>query len=229
MIRNRVACGMLVLVAASGVFAATAGAADEKDVVGTWKLKYEPGDGQTHEPVLTIAKDGADLKGEFTDGDSKGTVKEVRYKDGKLTVKVESKYNDEPVVVTYEGKPDGDSMKGDATWEYQGMSGSFPFEAKRQAAKAEAAQGAVGTWTLTYSPGDGEHKATLTVTKEGAGFKGQFKDGDRKFEVTKVEYEDGTLTFATRTERDGEPATATFEGKVKVDSIEGSADWTFGG
>jgi hypothetical protein len=229
MIRNRLVCGILALVAASVACGATARAEDKAGVVGTWKLKYEPGDGQTHEPVLTITKEGADLKGEFKEGATKGTVKEVRLQDGKLTVKVETRYNDEPAVVTYEGKPDGDAWKGDAAWEYQGMSGSFPFEARRQAAKAEDAKGAVGTWTLTYSPGDGEHKATLTVTKEGAGLKGAFKDGDRKFEVTKVESKDGTLTFSTRTERDGEPATATFEGKVKGDAIEGSADWTFGG
>jgi acetyl esterase/lipase len=88
---------------------------------------------------------------------------------------------------------------------------------------------AVGTWSLTYSPGDGEHKATLTVTKEASGLKAAFKDGDRKFDVTKVEFKDETLTFATRTERDGESATATFDGKVKGDTIKGSADWTFGG
>jgi hypothetical protein len=138
---KRLVRGVLALVTASGVLAATATAtagakaADEKDVVGTWKFKYEPGDGQTHEPVLTITKDGADLKGEFKEGDTKGTVKEVRLQDGKLTVKVETRYNDEPAVVTYEGKPDGDAWKGDAAWEYQGMSGSFPFEAKREAAK----------------------------------------------------------------------------------------------
>jgi hypothetical protein len=87
----------------------------------------------------------------------------------------------------------------------------------------------VGTWKLTYSPGDGEHRATLTITREGQGLKGAFKDGDGKFEVTKVEFKDGTLTFATRTEVNGEPATATFVGKAKGDSIEGSADWMFGG
>src|SRR3954447_17463724 len=69
---------------------------------------------------------------------------------------------------------------------------------------------AVGTWKLTYSPGDGEHQAALTVTKEGSGLKAAFKDGDRKFEVTKVEFKDKTLTFVTRIEREGELATATF-------------------
>ena len=126
---------VLVLVVAFGSIVATAGAADEKDVVGVWKLKYEPGDGQTREPVLTITKDGADLKGEFVEGDQKGIVKEVRFKDGELRVKVETRHNDEPATVTYTGKPDGDALKGEAAWEYQGMNGTFPFEGKREAAK----------------------------------------------------------------------------------------------
>jgi hypothetical protein len=223
--------GVLALVAASGVLAATATAraADEKDVVGTWKLKYEPGDGQTHEPVVTISKDGADLKAEFVEGDTKGTVKEVRLKDGKLTVKVETKYNDETAVVTYEGKPDGDAWKGDAAWEYQGMSGSFPFEGKRQPAKPKDAKDVVGTWALSYSPGDGAHEAKLTITEETSGLKGKFLDGDKELEVKELKFKDGTLTVATRTDHDGEPATATFEGKVKGDAIAGEARWEYNG
>jgi acetyl esterase/lipase len=94
---------------------------------------------------------------------------------------------------------------------------------------AAAGEEAVGTWELSYSPGDGDHKATLTVTKEGSGLKATFADGDRKIDVTRVEFKDGKLTVATRTERDGEPATATFEGEVKGDAIKGSADWKYQG
>src|SRR3954453_10607621 len=88
---------------------------------------------------------------------------------------------------------------------------------------------AVGTWKLTYSPGDGEHKATLTVTKGESGLKATFAEGDRKFEVEGVTFKDGELTVSTRTERDGMPATASFKGEVEGDTIKGSAGWTFGG
>jgi hypothetical protein len=89
--------------------------------------------------------------------------------------------------------------------------------------------GAVGTWKLTYNPGDSEHEATLTVTREESGLRGKFADGDGKFDVTKIEFKGGKLVFATRTERDGEKATATFEGKVKGDAIEGEASWEYQG
>jgi hypothetical protein len=128
---------VLALVAALGLFAVTAGAAEEKDVVGTWKLKYDPGNGQTHEPVLKITQDKAGLKGEFADGDQKMKVKEIQFKDGELRFKVEGEYNGEAVAVTYKGKPTGDSIKGEGQWEYQGMNGTFEFEGKREAAKAK--------------------------------------------------------------------------------------------
>jgi hypothetical protein len=126
---------MLTLLVVAGVSAVTARAAEEKDVVGTWKLKYDPGNGQTHEPVLKITQDKAGLKGEFADGDQKMKVKEIQFKDGELRFKVEGEYNGEAVAVTYKGKPSGDSIKGEGQWEYQGMTGTFEFEGKLEAAK----------------------------------------------------------------------------------------------
>ena len=93
----------------------------------------------------------------------------------------------------------------------------------------EKAKDVVGTWKLTYNPGNGDHEATLTVTRDKSGLKGKFVDGERKFDITKIEYKDGKLTFTTRTERDGDKATATFEGKVKGDAIEGEGEWEYQG
>jgi hypothetical protein len=128
---------VLALIAVAGVFAGMARAVDEKELVGTWKLKYDPGDGQTHEPVLKITQDKAGLKGEFADGDQKMKVKEIQLKEGELRFKVEGEYNGDAVAVTYKGKPGGDSIKGEGQWEYQGMTGTFEFEAKREAAKSK--------------------------------------------------------------------------------------------
>jgi hypothetical protein len=126
--------GVLVLVAASGVFAATAGAADEKEVVGTWKLSYNPGDGP-HESTLTVTKEGAGLKGTFVDGDKKHEVKGVKYQGGKLTVSTRTEHEGEPATATFEGEVKADAIDGEGRWEYQGMTGSFPFQGKREAAK----------------------------------------------------------------------------------------------
>ncbi|WP_165232459.1 hypothetical protein [Aquisphaera insulae] len=137
MVRNRSAwmIGVVALVAGLGLAAAAARAAEEKGVVGKWKLEYEPGDGQVRRPLLTIKKAGDDLKGEWLDGQEKGTIKDLKFKDGKLSFKLEAKYNGDPVSVTYEGEIKGDAIRGEGEWDYQGMTGTFGFEGKREAEK----------------------------------------------------------------------------------------------
>jgi acetyl esterase/lipase len=124
---------VLVLVAVTGVFAMTARAADQNDVIGNWKLTYEPGEGQTRTPVLAVSKDGSDLKGECVDGDQTSAVKDVRFKDGKLRFRRDGQYNGAPASATFEGQVKGDAIEGQGRWEYQGMSGSFPFAGEREA------------------------------------------------------------------------------------------------
>jgi acetyl esterase/lipase len=126
---------VLVLVAVAGVIATTARAADQNDVIGKWKLKYEAGDGQTHEPVVTITRNGQDLKGECAEGDQKSPVKDLRFKDGQLSFRRDGQHNGTPASATFEGRVKGDAIEGEGRWEYQGMSGSFPFTGKREAAE----------------------------------------------------------------------------------------------
>ncbi len=87
----------------------------------------------------------------------------------------------------------------------------------------------VGSWKLSFNPGDNEREATLTIARDGAGLKAAYKDGDRKFGVTKVEFKDGKLVFSTETKRDGEKSTATFEGKIEDGVISGEASWEYQG
>jgi hypothetical protein len=129
--------GMLVLVAASGVFAATAGAADEKDAVGTRKLTYSPGDGE-HKATLTVTKDGSGLRGKFEDGDRKFGATKIEFKAGILTFATETRRDGATATATFQGKVKGDAVEGEVSWEYQGLSGSFPFTGRREAEKPRA-------------------------------------------------------------------------------------------
>jgi hypothetical protein len=148
---------MLVLVAASGVFAATAGVADEKDAVGIWKLTYNPGNGD-HEATLTVTQEKSGLKGKFIDGERKFDVTKIEYKDGKLTFTTRTERDGDKATATFEGKIKGDAIEGEASWEYQGMSGSFPFTGKREAekprAKAPSAVAVPGKPSLTIGSYD---------------------------------------------------------------------------
>ncbi len=132
MSRNGLTRLVFVLVVAVDVFALTVRAAGEKDVVGTWKLKYDPGNGETREPDLTVTKEGAGYKVVLADHDRKLTAKNVQLKDGKLHFKIDTEHEGEKVSLTYEAKVKGDAIEGEGKWEFQGMSGEFPFTGQRK-------------------------------------------------------------------------------------------------
>jgi hypothetical protein len=129
---NGLTRGVIVL-AAAGLFAVAARAADA-DVAGTWKLTIDAVDGK-HELVLTVTKEKSGYKGEYVEGDKKRAVKDFEFKDGKLRFKVQGEHEGSPANSTFEGKVTGDAVKGECHWEYQGLSGSFPFTGQREAAK----------------------------------------------------------------------------------------------
>jgi hypothetical protein len=125
----------LVLVVGLSAGSAPAGrAADDKDVVGTWKLKFEPGDGTTHEADVAVARDKAGLTAAYTEGKRKVAAKDVGYKDGVLRFTIDTAFEGAASSTTFEGKVKGTAVEGDCKWTYQGMSGSFRFTGARQAA-----------------------------------------------------------------------------------------------
>lgn len=121
----------LIVVALSLGSAKTASAADATEIIGAWKLKYEPGDGRTYEPVLTISREGADLKGRLASDGRESPVKDLQFKDGSLRFRWEGEYEGEPIAVDYECEVEGDVIEGTGRWSRQGESGDFPFAGKR--------------------------------------------------------------------------------------------------
>jgi dienelactone hydrolase len=94
---------------------------------------------------------------------------------------------------------------------------------------AQPGNDVLGTWTLSYDPGNGQHQGTLTVIQEDSTLKGEFRDDDNKLEVTRIGFKDGKLSFVTRTQREGDLATGTWEGKIRGNALEGEAGWEFQG
>ena len=129
--------GMIVVAAVSGVFVATARAADGNEVVGTWKLTYSPGDGD-HEATLTVSKEGAGLKGSFRDGERKFAITRIEYRNGTLSFNALAARDGDRTIVAFEGQVKGNAIEGDGSWDAGTRGGVFPFEGKRAAESATA-------------------------------------------------------------------------------------------
>jgi hypothetical protein len=128
---------VVVLAGLSAASAPAARAADDKDVVGAWTLKFEPGDGTTHQADVTVTQDKAGLKAVYTEGARKVTAKDVSYKDGVFRFTIDTAFEGAASSSTFAGKLTGAAVNGDCKWSYQGTNGSFKFTGSRQAAKPE--------------------------------------------------------------------------------------------
>ena len=115
------------------VFCGLALAQGEKaDPVGTWKCEYKIGD-QQRTSELTIQKDGDNLSGTMNWPDQKDEkLKDVKFKDGKLTFSAVRKFQDNTIPIDYTFTIDGDKLKGKGAAEFNGQKNEFDIEGTRQ-------------------------------------------------------------------------------------------------
>ncbi|WP_165075225.1 DUF2147 domain-containing protein [Paludisphaera rhizosphaerae] len=116
-----------------------AGASDDKaaDPVGKWQCSYEIGD-QKRTSTLTIKKEGDGFAGTMEWADQKDEkLKDVKFKDGKLTFSAVRKFQDNTIPIDYTLKVEGDELKGKGEAEFQGDKREFEIEAKREKPEAK--------------------------------------------------------------------------------------------
>ena len=105
---------------------------EKADPVGTWKCEYKIGD-QQRTSELTIKKDGDNLAGTMNWPDQKDEkLKDVKFKDGKLTFSAVRKFMDNTIPIDYTLTIDGDTLKGKGAAEFGGQKQEFDIEGKRQ-------------------------------------------------------------------------------------------------
>ena len=109
-----------------------AAARDEKaDPVGTWKCEYEIVD-QKRTSTLMIKKEGDKFVGTMNWPDQKDeTIKDPKFKDGKLTFSAVRKFQGTPIDLDYTLKIDGDAFKGTVETDFGGEKREFEIEGMR--------------------------------------------------------------------------------------------------
>ena len=123
--------------------------ADLDGILGTWKLELETPQGVI-EPKLTITQDGDKLLGHYVSPFGERDAKDVAFKDGELSWRIEADDNDEfDFEIVYRGNPDGDKITGSNEYDFNGNTGTMEFTGERtppedkndtQAESAEAAK-----------------------------------------------------------------------------------------
>jgi len=102
------------------------------EATGTWKWTVER-NGNTFETTLKLKQEGEKLTGKITGRQGNETeIEDGKVKDDTVSFKVTREFNGNKVVMTYQGKLSGDTIKGDTKFERDGQEQKREWEAKRE-------------------------------------------------------------------------------------------------
>ena len=135
--RNASVC-LSVLAVVLGMAVVAVAAEDKKDAAkadatGTWKWSFTTQNGETRETTAKLKQDGEKLTGTVTG--RQGAEQEITdgtVKGGDIKFKVVRKIQDREVTSAYEGKIDGDTIKGKIAMSGGNQDRTRDWEAKRE-------------------------------------------------------------------------------------------------
>lgn len=111
---------------------AAAQAADKNDPTGTWNVKAKLGKRDVESKLVLENKDGK-VTGTMTAGKGGDTkIEDGTFKDGTLKFSVTRERGDMKIVTKYEGKIDGDTIKGTISLDLNGKEIKSDFEGTRE-------------------------------------------------------------------------------------------------
>jgi hypothetical protein len=122
----------VAVVLALSLFAGIVQAEDKKaDPTGTWKWSVTRNN-TTRETVLKLKLEGDKLTGHVVGRDNKEiAIEDAKFKEGEVTFAITRENNGQKNTVKYNGKLDGDVIKGKSERTRDGKTNSTDWEAKR--------------------------------------------------------------------------------------------------
>jgi hypothetical protein len=128
---RRFVIGAAVVLACAGLVGVANAAAKKANPDGTWKWEVNFG-GQSREMTLHLKHEGDKLTGDVEGRNGQKTeIEDGEFKDGKVSFKVTRERNGQKFTAKYEGKVNGDTIKGKVEFEREGQAQSRDWEAKR--------------------------------------------------------------------------------------------------
>jgi len=101
------------------------------DPTGTWKWTVERND-QKFESTLKLKLEGSSLTGVYVGRQNESPIEDGKFVDDTVSFKVTREFNGNKFVIAYEGKVDGDTIKGTSKFTRDGETQSREWEAKRE-------------------------------------------------------------------------------------------------
>lgn len=217
-------CAAILICFSAAAFAAEEVKRERPNAAGTWKWSVTTPDGQTFESSATLKQDAEKLTGTY-----KGRLGDASIEDGKisgnnLSFKVTRKLDDQTITLKYEGKLDGDRIKGSIT--VGDGDRTVEWNAKRESSKVDL----TGTWKWNMTRQNGEKmEATMKLKLEGEKLTGTITGNDWTVELENGRISGDEIAFQTTVERDGTKFVAKSKAKVAGNMIKGTAEFAVDG
>lgn len=196
--------------------------AKEVKVDGTYKWSFTRQNGETMESTLKLKRDGEKLTGAVTGRQGNETeISDGKIgKDGMIAFTVTREFNGNSFTQKYEGKLEGDTIKGKISGERQGQAFSRDWEAKRVVEAAKVA----GTWRFERVNDNGDTMtATLKLKQDGNKITGTTQWANNEpVEIEEGKVEGNKLTFQVSRENNGQKWTAKYNAEVTEEAIKGT-------
>jgi hypothetical protein len=131
-LRSQLSLALTILALAVGVAGGNASAQEKKDATGTWKYSITFND-QTRETTIKLKQEGEKLTGTITGRDgTESPIDEGTVKDGVVAFGVTRERDGQKFTVKYNGKLDGDTIKGTLEFSFGDQARKVDWEAKRE-------------------------------------------------------------------------------------------------
>ena len=205
-------------------------AAQSPNVVGSWDITVEAPQGK-NTSLLVIKKDGDKLAGVIKGARGERPLDSVALSGSDITFVMKVQFQGQDLVITYKGKVEKDSMKGDA--DFGGLAnGPWSAVPHKEGAAAPAsapssapqagATNITGDWSVTVETSAGSGTPTFTFKQDGetltGTYKGQFGESPLTGSVKGAD-----IKFTIKINAQGQDLTIEYAGKIESkDSMKGT-------
>ena len=209
-----------VLLATAGIaYALTQGNAS---VVGSWDFTVDTPQGP-RPSLLVIKQEGDKLTAMAKSERGERPYDKVALKGNEITLVMTIQFQGQDMVITYTGKVDKESMKGEA--DFGGLASGEWNATRHKEMAAPAGGGSVaapmssasnisGTWTFNVETQAGSGTPTFTFKQEGetlsGSYKGQFGEGPLTGTV-----KGSDIMFSVKINAQGQDIEVTYTGKIE--------------
>jgi hypothetical protein len=224
---KRIAASFFIL----ALFLSIAHARRQSSVAGTWEVTVESPRGKSTS-LLTIKQEGDKLTGVIKGQHGERPLDSVTLKGNEITFTVTFNVQGQDTLITYKGKLEKDSIKGDvdfggfATGAWSALRHKEDTASTSQPATATAAAVAAnitGVWAFAVETAAGSGSPTFTFKQDGESLSGTYKGQFGEAPLTGT-VKGSDIKFTIKVNAQGQDITINYSGKIESkDSMKGTA------